>query len=180
MIKIIGIGNRMYGDDGIGPCLVSALKHCTESIDTVQFIPLDLPNHGDIIHLGNSSLIVLVDSAVDEKTVLYKVDTDKVDLRELLELAQSSSGHGINPLSLIALAKIAGILSNRQSIYLLLIGPLTPQFGTGLSKSAIREAIISLKKLENLIKSHGQAFRYNEDCIREFLENICRDPVNPL
>ncbi len=180
MLRIIGIGNRMYGDDGIGPCLAGGLKSCSRyNPREVHIVPLDLPNHGDIVLLKDADHVIFIDSVVDESTMIYKIDVTKATVEELLELAQSGSGHGISPTSLIALAKVSGILSS-QTIHLLLIGPLSPSFGEGLSDKAVSLAIDAVGMLVAMVRRQGYAIDVDMECLQSFLRDVCSDPLSPL
>lgn len=180
MLRIIGLGNRIYGDDGIGPCLAAALKSCSNQIHrNIEIIPLDLPSHGDITYLMGADSIILIDSILDDETKLYRIDINKATPSELLELAQSGSGHGLSPTTLVAWAKASGILVD-QAVYLLVIGPLTPSFGKGLSDSAIVKAMQALDGLVRAASHHGYELNVDERCVYSFLKDVCSDPLLPL
>ncbi|GAB6148370.1 hydrogenase maturation protease [Stetteria hydrogenophila] len=181
MLRIIGIGNRIYGDDGVGPCLAAALKRCSRyDGEKLSIVSLDLPSHGDVALMEGADVIILLDAAVDGETRLYKVDLDRALPDELMDLAMSSAGHGISALNLLALARAAGALGRDQEVYMLDIGPLAPSFGSGLSRDAVSKALEALRLLVRVAKSHGYELEVDEGCVRSFLEGPCSDPLLPL
>ena len=179
MIRIIGIGNRIYGDDGIGPCTAHVLSKCMKSHARIDVVPLDLPSHGDISLFEEPDTIILLDSSPEPETKVYHVDPENLDEREKLKLAQQGSGHNISPITLIALASMAGLLHGKD-IYLILVGPSKPEFGKGLSPQGADLVEVALGKLEKLMRVLGVGLEIDYDCIRSLLAGSCFDPLSPL
>ncbi len=179
MIRILGIGNRMYGDDGIGPCIAYTLAKCASNHSQIDIIPLDLPSHGDISLFAEPETIILIDSSPDAETIVYHVNPENLGELEKLELAQQGAGHNISSITLIALADNAGLLREKE-IYLILVGPCQPEFGTGLSPQGILLAEKAVMKLKELMGELGIGLKIDYDCVRSLLSGTCSDPLSPL
>ena len=179
MIRIIGIGNRMHGDDGIGPCLAYALRKCSARVEGVNIIPLDLPNHGDIALLEEPDIIVFVDASPERGVRVYRLEPSRLSSLEMVRLAQAGSGHAISPITLVALASAAGLIEGKE-VYLLTIGPLEPGFGSGLSPKAVELGVEAVRRLVGLLSGKGVDVRADEGCIHSVLSGACSDPLTPL
>jgi hydrogenase maturation protease len=150
LIRIIGIGNRMHGDDGLGPCLAYALSKCGNWSNNFSFIPLDLPNHGDIALLEDPDTIIIIDTSLEPINEIFSVDPTNISALDAVRLAQSGSGHSITPITLLALAHIVGVLTDKR-VFLQLIGPLEPAFGRGLSSRAVELGLEAARKIESFL-----------------------------
>lgn len=92
MQLVIGIGNRIRQDDGIGPLLVESLDHSHggEAIAVHQLTP-ELAER-----LGRVSRVLFVDASLDG---------DGVDLVRVHPTAPSGLGHSLGPSGLLALTE---------------------------------------------------------------------------
>lgn len=179
MIRIVGIGNRMYGDDGIGPCLAYALLRCSDRAEGLSIIPLDLPSHGDIALFEEPDVILLIDASPEPGVRLYRLESGNLSGTEMLRLAQAGAGHSISPITLVALAASAGLLKEKE-VYLLTVGPLEPSFGVGLSDWSIELALRALDEITRFLRSHGIEIRVRPECVHSLLKGLCSDPLSPL
>jgi len=187
VVKVVGVGNRMYGDDGLGPCLVFALRNCVRSVAgsndgsvRVDYVVLDRPSHGDIGLLEDGDVILFVDSSPQEGIVLNRVELSRASSDDLVEAVGSSAGHNLSPLLLLALAFAAGLLRGKKA-YLLTVGPLAPEFGRGLSSVAVKLALKAAATLEHFFKRElGYQASFDFSCVESILAGLCSDPLSEL
>ncbi|MCE4628527.1 MAG: hypothetical protein F7C34_05220 [Desulfurococcales archaeon] len=173
------MGNRMHGDDGIGPCLAYALLKCSDRPKGLSIFPLDLPSHGDIALFEEPEVILLVDATPEPGVRLYRLEPKNLSDTEMLKLAQAGAGHSISPITLVALAASAGLLEGKR-VYLLALGPLEPSFGRGLSDRAIDIALKAIDEIIRFLESHGCEIRVSLECVHSLLAGPCSDPLAPL
>ena len=148
MMKIIGLGNRLRGDDAIGPVVLDSLKN--KDIP----IPLELIEAGSdaftlLEHLNFFEPIIIVDCA----EMGCKPGTVKIfDIREHFNMQENLiSLHGFSFAEILGLANSIGPIAPCKIIG---VQPETIEFGQPVSE-AVRKA---LPEILNLIIEEAQAY----------------------
>jgi hydrogenase maturation protease len=128
---VIGYGNELRGDDGVGPCVAGAIAARdlagVEVIRCHQLVP-ELAERA-----AGSRTVIFVDAAAD-------FDDDGVTIRPL-EPATSAAGmgHTSDPRWLLALAET--LCGRRPAAWLVTVPATNLEFGEGLSPMAARGAV---------------------------------------
>jgi hydrogenase maturation protease len=94
---VIGIGNPLFGDDGIGPHIAHMLLERDTALTVVPARQL-LPEHADAIHRADA--VIFVDASVDLPAGVIEV-TPVVPLT-----SGGASGHHLTPARLLALVEL--------------------------------------------------------------------------
>jgi hydrogenase maturation protease len=139
---IIGYGNTLRGDDGIGQAAARALAsdaaiRCTDVIGCHQLTP-ELAEC-----IAAVDLVVFVDAAVD-------IEPGVVVVREIHGASAQSSGlvHTADPAALLDLAR--KLYGRTPDAFLITIGVTTLALSDGLSEAALAalpEAIAAVRRL---------------------------------
>jgi hydrogenase maturation protease len=128
MVKIIALGNRLRGDDGIGPVVIEKLKK--KNLEG-EFTLLDAGSDAFAVleHLIEDDPIIIIDCARMGKQpgefVSMNMDSDKLRIAE-----KSISLHGFSLAEVIQLAQNTGDITQGRIIG---IEPEAIEFNTGLS-----------------------------------------------
>jgi hydrogenase maturation protease len=141
-LLVIGYGNELRGDDGVGPRVAATVAGW--DFEGVQAIicPLLTPELADPI--SKTRLAVFVDAAVD--------CLDEVQLSKL-EPNQSSQvmAHAANPETMLALAR--DVFGHVPQAWQLKIPALKLEFGQQFSSRTLRALDEALEKLRTLCRS---------------------------
>jgi hydrogenase maturation protease len=136
---VIGYGNTLRGDDGVGPRVAEAIEKKGLAGVKTMAEPLLAPELADPV--SRARWVVFVDAAVDAPR--------EVQLRKL-EPAESSQliAHAANPATLLAMAR--DVFGHTPEAWLLTIPVESMEIGEKLSqlaKSGAREAVCKIKEL---------------------------------
>jgi hydrogenase maturation protease len=139
---VIGFGNPLRGDDGIGPAVAEALANETAT-DRCQIIVCHQLTPDLAEPIAAAALVIFIDAAVD-------VSPGKIAIREVQGMAPRSSGlfHAADPAALIDLAK--RLYGQAPKAFLVTIGASSLDLGYGLSAAAtaaLPEAIAAVRAL---------------------------------
>ncbi len=186
-VKVIGLGNRMHGDDGLGSCLALALKKC--SAEAPPILALDLPTLGDVYLLEDSDTVIIIDAA-DKHTlealgvsehgipVILELKPERLGDEDLALMASKADAHTLDPVYLVAYAYSAGFFRGRA--FLIAVPIEEVRFGVGLTEAAAMKALEAAEVLARLLESLGHKLSYNKECLKAKLLGPCRDPLAPL
>ncbi|EZQ01604.1 MULTISPECIES: hydrogenase maturation protease [Acidianus] len=136
-VKVIGIGNRLYGDDAIGSLVAECLNFYDAEANGFQ--ALSFIKKEDIIFFIDAMLM-------DEDYGLFKIDVNKeyeVDI---------SDPHRLSPVQVIFLAKRSGELPSEA--YILAIKPERVDW-PGLSERVIQRAEGLFTKYREFLSKYG-------------------------
>jgi len=129
MFKIIGIGNILRGDDGIGPAIIEELKKL-DLPDSIQLIDIGSDAFSIIDYFENKQPVLVIDCAHMGKKPgeVVKFDVKENNL-PILDKAISIHGFGFSDVYKMA----QGLYENVQCT-IVGIQPKSIEFNTGLSK----------------------------------------------
>ncbi|MBD3224400.1 MAG: hydrogenase maturation protease [Caldithrix sp.] len=141
MLKVIGLGNELRGDDGIGPHIIKKLN------DIDRTVPLQLVNAGSdafiiLDYLRSKERMLLIDCAnVNKKPGTVSL----IDLNEttLAQLDQLISLHGFGFAEMYRMAQSLGQVAPCKVIA---VQPKTIEFGQELSPE-VQQAVPHIIKL---------------------------------
>jgi hydrogenase maturation protease len=141
MLTVIGIGNTLRGDDGIGPVIISELKK-ENYPDSIRLLDIGSDTFSIIEHLTFEQPVLIIDCAQmgKEPGEIIKIELKEENL-SILDKAISLHGFGFSEVY-----RIAKKLNN--NVYCTIIGvqPKSLEFNTDLSKE-VRNKIPSIKKM---------------------------------
>ncbi|MEJ2771697.1 hydrogenase maturation protease [Stygiolobus sp. CP8521M] len=141
-IKIIGLGNRLYGDDAVG----SLTAACMEELGLPAF---DANSNGfqALSAIENGDIVFFIDIVqMDEEEGIFKVDLDKADFVEITD------PHRLTPLQVLSLSA----RSNNRPKEAYIVG-IKPEYidWPGISDAAIKRLEKVLQKFKKFISTYG-------------------------
>ncbi len=164
-IGIIGVGNVLFGDEGLGTLFVKCLEEVLKD-DRIDIHPLGIEVL-DILHIlymEDYDIVILIDCGkIDKEYIIYEIRDDIEDrIIENLVNLETFSSHSESPIQI--LIKSIFLKKNRPKVYILLFKPdkidlLSP---------------ISEKSLENLMKGFIRLLEILDlsEVLDEFIRNI--------
>ncbi len=162
---ILGVGNTMYGDDGVGYCVARAMRACFPPTLEVDVEPRQTVSLGDSALLLDRRVAVIIDAGVDIDYIgVYEVgDSDELPIR--LE-----DSHSVDPIKLVEVASAAGF---RGKVFLVLIPVRDTEFGKGLSRYALKNAVKAAVIVCNLLEINVCPI----ECIEERMRDCLGEPL---
>ena len=161
-IGILGLGNVLMGDDGVGPTVVSLLQAGFQFPEKVTLQELGTPGLGLTAFLGEYDALILVDAASAGDAA------GEVRIYRGEELRRTPCGPRVSPHDpAIAEALYLAELSGRgpQEVVLVGIVPERAELGCGLSAAARRGAEAAVEEILWEMQRLGVAVRRRE-CAR--------------
>ena len=140
-LLVIGYGNTLRGDDGVGPRVAEAVEELRlPGVSTITCQQLS-PEHADSI--SQAETVVFVDAAVDTP--------NEVQLRPL-EPSDSSQlmAHAADPRTMLALAR--DVFGHAPKAWWLTIPAVTMEFSETLSPEAERGCAEAVEKIQTLCR----------------------------
>ena len=141
MLKIIGIGNTLRGDDGVGPQVISELKK--ENLpDSVQIFDIGSDAFSVIDHLISEQPVLVIDCAQMDK---QPGEIVKFEVKEenLSKLDKAILLHGFGFADVYKMAKK---LTDNIRCTVIGVQPKSLEFNTGLSEE-VKNNIPSIIKM---------------------------------
>ncbi len=158
-VLVVGLGNRMYGDDGYGDLLAQFLEECGASgFEVFHGSHLGL---GMLGYLAGYDVIVFID-IVDPELVgggpgdvgVLEIDPSRADAAEYAYMfSRETDNHAVSPAHLVALLYAAG--QYRGKAYIVGVVPQSTEFGKPVSEPVKRATPRVLEKLEALLARLG-------------------------
>lgn len=148
-IRIIGIGNSMAGDDGIGSLTIQTLK--AKPLDNVELIEAGLSGLGILDFIKGADTVILIDAVQSEGpqgTIHRLIIPD--DLGLLMQSSWNpgtSSTHGFGLGESLTLSHTLGTLPPTTLVYGIELGQT--DMGTEVSlhvKEAIKDVVSAIEK----------------------------------
>jgi hydrogenase maturation protease len=140
MLKVIGLGNILRGDDGVGPLIIDKLQKSSRSL------PIKLYNVGSdafsiLEHLLGEDPIVIIDCARMGKNpgTVQKIVADDTDL------LPSNFGISLHGFSLADIWQIARSMGSDGKLAIIGVEPERINFNSGLSKVVKKSIPIIIK-----------------------------------
>jgi len=178
-VLVIGLGNRMYGDDGYGDVLAEALESCgARGFDVLRGGHAGL---GLLGYLSEYDVVVFIDVVGPElggepgSVTVLEMDPARVSGEECAELlSREVDPHAISPVHLVALLYATGVF--RGKAYLIGVVPRSLEFGKPLSQTVFEATPKVLDVLRRILTRLGLTeFSWDEDCVLSHLERICSE-----
>jgi len=127
-LLVLGIGNFLCGDDGIGPILAESLMSCYDDDQDVDVLNGGTIGLGLLYLLESYSNIIFLD-AVDveaEPGAVFKYSPEEL---ECLHLEKQISSHQSDPCGLLSYAKATGVSPGNVIILGIQIGQIDNAIG---------------------------------------------------
>ncbi len=170
-VAIVGVGNRLFGDDGVGSIVAEILGACFRS-DSVDVFVREILDTSVIHVLEDYDMVIFVDAirgANVEKPVLYYVDLN-VTSQEWEGVFRVVDPHNVDVMRLVLLALISGRL--RAKVYLLGMPVEVLELGASLSRKAIEAIPLAVHIIERvLVKEVGLKDPLDIDCVNRWLRS---------
>ena len=167
---VLGLGNRMYGDDGFGSCLAEFLS--LQKVENVDVKDGDYMGLGLLGWLEGYDLVVFIDAAskdmVKEDVELFKIDPQRADVEEVSELV--TDAHRVGPTQLAALAVKSGILKGEA--YLVALRAEKVCWPCSMSERAIKLAPRAIELVNKVLSSKGLE-TFNDSGVEEWIRKNC-------
>jgi hydrogenase maturation protease len=144
MLKVIGLGNVLRGDDGIGPFIVNKLKDLNVQIP-VQLVELDTDPFSILEHLIGPEPVLIIDCA---KMGKKPGEIIKFDIKES-NLQFADKFISLHSISFSEIYQIARNIGSVTKCNIIGVEPKSVNYNTGLSKE-IENSVTKI--LEMVIK----------------------------
>jgi hydrogenase maturation protease len=151
MLKVIGLGNIIRGDDGIGPVVIEELEK------NGHLLPVHLCDAGSdaftvLDHLLGSEPVLIIDCARMGKkpgTVKKIVTTD-------IERMPSDIGMSLHGYSLVGIWKIAQSMGVKKNLAIIGVEPDSIQFNSGLSEVVKKSIPVIIKMVAEEARKYAK------------------------
>ncbi|ALU12649.1 hypothetical protein EYM_06045 [Ignicoccus islandicus DSM 13165] len=168
---VLGIGNRMYGEDGFGSCLGEFLSK--QKLSDVEARDGDYMGMGLIGWLEGFSLVIFLDAVVDdvkEDLVVYKIVPENATYEELAELPVDA--HKASPTQLAAFAKRSGIFDGEA--YLVGLKAEKVCWPCPLTERAANLMPLAVDKVNEILRKYGFS-TFSKEGLEEWVRSNCME-----
>ena len=175
LARIIGVGNTLFGDDGVGFYFANALRECSKS--NVPIINVETLDYSSLELIEGLDLVVFIDAGNPGKLSEPKLFLLEKD--ELTEIIGTSTidivdPHDLSPIQLTYIGYSIGSFNGKT--FFLVIPSFRIDIGFGLSKSTAEKALGAVTLLESLARSFGLSLIVDKECFsRRIREKIIYD-----
>ena len=170
---ILGVGNKLRGDDGFGSCFAEALKRC--GIRCCNVIVLETMHIYAIDYIKNYNTVIILDVILEDAppgTILVKeIDPNAVGEMDLVDELKTISAHYFGPHHLIILAHKLGYFNGKA--YLLGIVPANLYPHQQIISTALRNAIPKYYDVFRELASKFGCKVPSLTCIIRVFEQVC-------
>lgn len=179
-ILLLGIGNTLHGDDGVGYCLVHGIKSCG-GIEGADIAAIQELNPGHITILEGYDTIVFIDAYISDdmpesaQVAVLELDPSRLSEDEVAALIQEMDPHSLNPIRLMILSYAAQLF--RGQAYLVGIRPYRIEFPGGLSSEIKKALPRALEELGRILAKLGASIKADTDCIMKWIDENCDKPL---
>ena len=156
MLKVIGLGNMLRGDDGIGPSIIHNLE---ESGNLLQIRPIDAGSDAFTIldHLLGSEPVLIIDCARMGKAP----GTVQKMLAKDAEFLTTNIGLSLHGYSLAEVWQIARSMGVKNELSLIGIEPNLLEFNSGLSEVVKKSIPVILQMVTEEAKKNAKKNSHN-------------------
>ncbi len=149
-VAIVGVGNTMMGDDGVGSLIAQALEGIVENASVI-----DLGSSGlsAIEWLMDYDVIVIVDAMLTEKEVeviKLNLNVDEEEVTSTVLDMEYSGSHGLGVQSVLLMLKLMGA---SPDIYVVGVKPYSMEARMGISEEMKRVLPKVLSELDKVLSS---------------------------
>ncbi len=174
-ILILGIGNRLLMDDGVGSCFAEALS-TFELPEGVEVVDGGLGGLNLLDYMEGKSVMFLVD-ALDPRegapgdVKLFKINSGAIAPSKAVRMLVEGGSHGVSPEFLVAAADAVGYLPEKS--YLLGIIPYMIDLGDGITTPAVKGCLKALEMLKEMLSNLGLHLEIEQHRFKERLTDLC-------
>ncbi len=168
---VLGIGNRMYGEDGFGSCLGEFLSK--QELPNVEARDGDYMGMGLIGWLEGFSLVIFLDAVVDDAEgdlVVYEILPERASYEELVEMPVDA--HKASPIQLAAFAKRAGIFDGKA--YLVGLKAEKVCWPCPLTERAAKLMPRAVDAVNEILRKHGFP-TFSKEGLEEWVSSNCME-----
>jgi len=171
-IAIVGVGNRLMGDDGFGSYMAEALEGNVKGCDIID---LGATGVSAIDIIKDYDIIIIIDAVLSEKDFEVSKINAEIDSDEITSTVldyEYSGSHGLGIQSVLTTLKIMGY--NPAEVYLIGCKPYTLEPKLGLSQELE-------SKLEQIIQAISDflnrefGIQVDVNGVKKKLEKVTKD-----
>lgn len=165
-VLIMGLGNRLYGDDAFGSCLAEALS---EEAKEVKVMDGDAQGIGLAGWLEGYDLVIFIDAVgedISDKIAVYRMDSfDPQTLRFV-----TMDAHRASPLQIYSVAK--GCCFNGEA-YLITFPAKRFCFPCTVREEAFEKVKDVVKLLNKVLEEKGVRERFDPEKVAKRFKEVC-------
>ena len=144
-VVVIGIGNMLMGDDGVGPTVINLLR---KRMSDIEFVELDTAGYGILSYIEGKEKVIIIDAAYFGG---FPGEIKRVSRHQLKSTRKGSSLnlHGIDVLSVLDYAAQIGIEPEQVILFCIQAKHIVPCQGLAkeVEKAAVEVAATIEKEL---------------------------------
>ncbi len=164
-VLVVGVGNRMYGDDAFGPAMIDALRRCGFPCDTAD-------SDGGLFFLASlledKELVVFIDILDEEygspgDVVTLTLNPSRLSGEDYARLfSMETSPHTVTPAHIVAVAYSGGIFRGKAVV----VGVVSTAtgFAQPLSDTVKKRVVDVCEKVSEILK-----VRFDCSCVGKIL-----------
>ena len=151
MLKVIGLGNLLRGDDGIGPVIIEKLGEMNQSLP-LQFYDAGSDAFTVLDHLLGSEPVLIIDCArIGKKPGSVQKILIKDNKNLPINLGISLHGY-----SLMEVWQIACSMGVKNDLLVIAVEPKSVEFNTGLSEDVKKSIQTILQMVAEEAKKYAE------------------------
>ena len=179
-VLVLGIGNTLHGDDGVGYCLARGLEACG-GVEGADIAAIQELNPGHITVLDGYNAVVFIDAFISDEmpesaqVAVLELDPSRLSESDVAAIVQDIDPHSLNPIRLMILSYAAQLF--RGQTYLIGIRPYRIEFSQGLSSEVKKAIPRALEELGRVLARLGADMKADKGCVMKWVEENCGKPL---
>lgn len=174
-VLILGVGNRLRGDDGFGSCLAEALSWCGVRGADVEW--LDTMHVYAVEYLRGRRLVVVLDVVYVEGAEPGTIVFEEYDVSSLTEdiaseALETMAAHVFTPLHMLIIARELGVFNGRFILAGIVPESLEPRREV-VTETLRRRLPEYYGRLKALLEAEGVSMPSTR-CVLEAFDRACR------
>jgi len=163
-IGIIGVGNTLFGDEGLGTLFVKCLGECIKDENIVIYpLGIEVLDILHIMYMDKLDIVILVDCGkIDKEYIIYELRDDIENVLENLINLETFSSHSESPIQV--LIKSIFLKDDKPRVYILLFRPENIDLLGTVTERSIQNLINGFKRLLEILGL--------DELLYEFTRNI--------
>ncbi|ABM81197.1 hydrogenase maturation protease [Hyperthermus butylicus] len=177
-LLVLGVGNPLFADDGLGYCVVRGLEECSSRPSCVEFEAVQALEPGLVALFEGRDHVVIID-IVDPrmlppaaKLLVVELDPNRLSSSEITGAIVSTSSHELNPASLAVLARASGLFNGRVTV--LGVPGFNIELGGRVSGEALQALPVLVRELSSRIsRLCGEEIVVDMECFWRIVSREC-------
>jgi len=177
-VAVVGVGNTLFGDDGIGYCIVEALNALEAAHQgRLRLEALERLTPGSIDVLDGCGYAVFVDAYHPDAmphgadVAIVEVDPSRLEPLDASVYIEGLDPHGVDPLGLVVLARSAGVFGGKA--WIVGVRASRVEFARGLSEDALGRVAKAVEALQAILGRLGLRLDPSPGAVAEWVRRHC-------